>query len=431
MSLEVTLLQLLRYRERYERLAKAVPKAALEPKSVFILDDFGKFFKEFPDVERIEFEPFNLYFTTFAHPTLTEEQRALYRVMLAEVLNKDCDAALEAGIMERLLAAETAHRVTDLISQYNEGAEIDLYVSLRDEMSRYEAATAKKGRLPWVDADIEDILADDKDDRGLHWPIQCLDLTMRGLRPGDFVIYAGRPDKGKTTGVAQIVTHMAAQFNEYYGPEHGRCVLWFNNEGPGRRIVQRMYQAALNATVAELIRKSSGGTLKEEYALKMGGLDRIRVMDVHDFWSYELEDIMRRCPPGLVVFDMLDNVKFGGQTLNGGQRTDQILEAAYQWGRLMGVKYDTPVIATSQISADGDGLPFPTLSMLKDSKTGKQGAADAIITLGSKNESMYDGVRWIGLTKNKLARAGQPKSPNAEVLFDGERSRLLMPTENA
>ena len=427
--METTLLQLLKTRERYERLAKAVPKAALEPKSVFILDDFGKFFAEFSEVQRIELEPFNLWFCSFAHPTLTEEQRALYRVMLAEVLDKDCDAALEAGIMERLLAAETAHRVTDLISQYNEGAEVDLYVALRDEMTRYEAATTRKGRLPWVDADIDDILADDKEDKGLHWPIECLNLCMRPARPGDFIVLAGRPDKGKTTVIAQVVSYMAAQFNEYYGPNHGRSVLWFNNEGPGKRIVQRIYQAALNATVADLIRKSKGATLKEEYALAVGGIDRIRVMDIHDFWSYEVEDIMRRCPPGLVVFDMVDNIKFSGAALNGGQRTDQLLESMYQWSRLMGVKYDTPVIATSQISADGDGLPFPTLSMLKDSKTGKQGAADAIITLGSKNESMYDGVRWIGLTKNKLARAGQPKSPNAEVLFDGERSRLLMPTE--
>jgi replicative DNA helicase len=154
-------------------------------------------------------------------------------------------------------------------------------------------------------------------------------------------------------------------------------------------------------------------------------------MDIHDFYSYEVEDIMRRCPPGLVVFDMVDNIKFSGNASNGGQRTDQVLEAMYQWSRLMAVKYDTPVIANSQISADGDGLTFPTLSMLKDSKTGKQGAADAIITLGSSNDPFYEKTRWIGLTKNKLARTGQPKSPQAEVLFDGDRGRLLMPTEAA
>ncbi|CAB3795609.1 DnaB-like helicase C-terminal domain-containing protein [Pararobbsia alpina] len=430
MSIEVTLLQLLKYRERYERLAKAVPAAALEAKSVVILNDYGTFFQEFPDAARIEHEPFMLWFKAFAHPTLTAEQLGLYSALLANVLNKDCDPSLESGIMERMLAAETANRVTDLITQYNEGGEIDLYVALRDEIERFEANTNRKVRVPWVSEDIDSILQDDKNDRGLHFRLDCLNTVMRPLRGGDFLVYAGRPDKGKTTGISSEVTYMAGQFDAYYGLQHGRYVLWMNNEGPGRRIVQRNYQSAINATMSDLIRKSNAGTLKDEYAAAVGALDRIRVLDIHDFWNYEVEDIMKRYPPGLVIMDMVDNIKFGGQALNGGQRTDQILEAQYQWARLMGVKYDTPVIATSQISADGDGLQFPTLPMLKDSKTGKQGAADAIITLGSVNDPFYASSRWIGTTKNKLRRQGAPQSPQCEVLFDGERGRICMPLEN-
>ncbi|MBO1859374.1 AAA family ATPase [Burkholderia cenocepacia] len=431
MSIEVTLLQLLKYRERYERLAKAVPTAALEAKSVVILGDYGKFFTEFPEQQRIELEPFMLWFGTFAHPTLTPEQLGLYRALLGRVLNEDCDPSLEAGIMERLVAAETANRVTSLIEKYNNGDELDLYVSLRDEIERFEQNTNRKVRVPWISEDIDSILLDDKDDRGLHWRLDCLNTVMRPLRGGDFVVYAGRPDKGKTTSISSEVTYMAGQFDAYYGPNSGRYVLWMNNEGPGRRIVQRTYQSALNATMAELIRMSNSGALKDKYAEAVGGVDRIRIMDIHDFWNYEVEDIMRRCPPGLVVMDMVDNIKFGGQALNGGQRTDQLLEAQYQWARLMAVKYDTPIIATSQISADGDGLQFPTLPMLKDSKTGKQGAADAIITLGAVNDPFYASSRWIGMTKNKLRRQGAPQSPQAEVMFDGERGRLLMPVEAA
>lgn len=431
MSIEVTLLQLLKYRERYERLAKAVPTAALESKSVVILGDYGKFFTEFPDQQRIELEPFMLWFGTFAHPSLTQEQLALYRALLGRVLNEDCDPSLEVGIMERLVAAETANRVTSLIEKYNNGDEIDLYVTLRDEIERFEQNTNRKVRVPWVSEDIDSILLDDKDDRGLHWRLDCLNTVMRPLRGGDFIVLAGRPDKGKTTEISSEITYMAEQFDAYYGLNSGRHVLWMNNEGPGKRIVQRTYQSALNATMADLIRMSNNGTLKDRYADAVGGVDRIRIMDVHDFWNYEVEDIMRRCPPGLVVMDMVDNIKFGGQALNGGQRTDQLLEAQYQWARLMAVKYDTPIIATSQISADGDGMQFPTLPMLKDSKTGKQGAADAIITLGASNDPFYASSRWIGMTKNKLRRQGAPQSPQAEVMFDGERGRLLMPVETA
>lgn len=125
------------------------------------------------------------------------------------------------------------------------------------------------------------------------------------------------------------------------------------------------------------------------------------------------------------MFDMLDNIKFGGATANNGQRTDQLLEAMYQWGRIIAVKHDCVVLATSQISADGENLAFPTLSMLKDSKTGKQGAADFILTIGY--QSQQPNTRFLGLTKNKLAREGGPKTLNVQAIFDGGRGRYVDP----
>lgn len=144
-------------------------------------------------------------------------------------------------------------------------------------------------------------------------------------------------------------------------------------------------------------------------------------MDIHDFWNHEVEDIMREHNPAIVVFDMVDNIKFGGAANNNGQRTDQLLEAMYQWARVMGVKHDCVVLATSQVSADGENMQYPLLGMLKDSKTGKQGAADAIITIGYQSD--YPDARFMGTTKNKLAREGAPKSPRSEVHFDGSHGR--------
>jgi len=426
-SLEVTLLRLLKYRDKYERLAKAVPKSALEVKSAVILEDFGKFFAEFPDAERIDHEPFMLWFRVFAHPGLTEEQKAFYDALLLPVFEYDCPPELEDGILERLLQAETATRVADVLQKFERGEEIDLYVALQEETQRYEAHTSRKTRVPWVDEDIGSILGDDRDDKGLHFRLECLNLCMRPLRGGDFVILAGRPDKGKTTAVASEITHMSSQFEDVYGSDHGRYTLWFNNEGPGRRIVQRVYQSALGCTLSELMQLHTSGFLMQHYAATVGAVDRIRVLDVHDFYSYEIEDILRRYPPGLVVFDMVDNIRFGGSALHGGERTDQVLEAMYQWARFMAVKYDTPIIATSQLSADAEGVTFPSQAQLKDSKTGKQGAADVIITLGASNDPIYAGSRWIGTPKNKLRRQGAPYSPQAEIIFDADRARLVMP----
>jgi replicative DNA helicase len=61
--------------------------------------------------------------------------------------------------------------------------------------------------------------------------------------------------------------------------------------------------------------------------------------------------------------------------------------------------------------------------MLKDSRTGKQGAADVILTIGTVNEPGLENSRYFGTTKKKKARTGAPSSPRTEVQFIGDRGR--------
>ncbi len=329
--------------------------------------------------------------------------------------------------MARLVAADTVINLTSMLERYNDGDEVDLGSALRDTIERFELDTNRKVKTPWVLDNIEDLLKDDEDDKGLHWRNPDLNLSMRPLRPGDFGLIAARPDVGKTTFCTDNLTHFAAQLPELY-PDEERSILWFNNEGPGRKIVSRLYQSALGCTVSELIAKSNAGTIRADYEKAIRGpASTIRVFDIHDFWNHEVEDIIRATPPALIMFDMIDNIRFGGSTNNNGQRTDQLLEAMYQWGRIIGVKHDCAVLGTSQISADGENLCYPTLSMLKDSKTGKQGAADFILTIGFQPD--FPNMRHLGLTKNKLAREGAPKSPKIETVMDGSRGRYRTPAE--
>ena len=433
MSLDLTILRLLKYRDRCSRLLKAVPQQVLGPQTATVLADFQSFFAAFPDEGRIPHAEFMSWFK-MRHPSLTPEQLTVYDHLLKQV-QEDVAPGLEQGLMERLVAAETAYNVAALLQRWNQGDEVDLYVALRGEVAAFEAHTNRKVKVPWVEDRIADLLVDEQNDAGLHWRLSCLNMSMRPLRGGDFGVIAGRPDKGKTTLLTSELTFMAPQVAQMYNNE--RSIIWLNNEGPGKRIVQRCYQSALNMTIPELVEhvqkpatKGSGfeHKLDELYATAMGGrIDLIKVFNIHDFWSHEVEDLLAKTPAGLVVFDMVDNIKFGGGASNGGERTDQLLEAMYQWVRVLSVKYDVPMLATSQVSADGDGMQYPTLGMLKDSKTGKQGAAEFIMTIGASNDPSMEGSRFMGMTKNKLHRFGGPKDPRCEVRFDGARGRYNMP----
>ena len=124
--------------------------------------------------------------------------------------------------------------------------------------------------------------------------------------------------------------------------------------------------------------------------------------------------------PALVVFDMIDNIRGFGDSA----RTDQRLESMYQWAREAAVKHEFAGIATSQISVDGAGMQFPLDHMLKDSKTGKQGACDFIIMGGASDDEGYKNVRFIGVPKNKLRREGTDADPKTAVQFKPEICRL-------
>ncbi|WCD56154.1 DNA helicase [Caulobacter phage KSC] len=416
---------MLRRREDHDKVIRAVPKHVMDIHTKTILEDFGKFFAEFPDEHEIDGKgTFWTWFYSFAHPSLNAEQRAHYQALLAQV-NEELTQAQKDGLMARLVEADAAHRMTEMLQAYNEGGEVSVAAELRAIMDKLEQDTARKVKTPLVQADIRAMLEQDRNNIGFTWPpgLEGLNLCMRPGRAGDFIVGAARPDTGKTSLAAAAVVHWATQLDEVFPPIDGipqeREIIWLNNEGMGDRIVMRLYQAALAATVEDLCKWDADGTLYSRYVEAIGGRDCIKVYDVHEFWTHELEDILRTTKPGIIIGDMPDNFRYGGDVNNGGQRTDQLLEALYQWLRIRGVKYNSMVYATSQISADGENMAYPLLGMLKDSKTGKQGAADVILTMGFKPE--FPTTRYLGCTKNKLVRSGKPKDPRIEVTFDGSR----------
>lgn len=434
MSLDITILQVLRDRDKYERLCRVVPWAALDQQIAIILKDYGDYFKEHPAAKTVEPGPFTLWFLGFKHKNLKPEVQSIFKSLLAQI-TKPLAPGVEDGLTARLVAADKATKATQILQDWDEGKDIDLLACLKNLTEEYEQDLDRKVKNPQVLTPIEDILKADENDHGLHFRLPCLNRHIKPLQGGDFVVVAARPDKGKTTFGASELTCMAAQLAEVY-PDERRDGLWFNNEGPGVRIVQRCFQAALGVTTEEMValnNKPAPAThakhktaLRAAYADAMNGEPgRLRIFDIHDMWNHEVEAIIQLYKPGFILFDMIDNIKFGGQAANNGQRTDQILEEMYKWARNIAVKYNCAVLAMSQLSADADGVAFPTLPQLKDSKTGKQGAADVIITLGSVNEPSLDTSRYIGTTKNKKVRTGMAGSPRQEVQFKGDIARYV------
>ena len=403
--IDLSLLRIMKHRDEYFKIKSRVPKAALDPQTNALLTDFGVFFNRMPEAEVIDMTDFMPIFRAL-HPKLSQEQQASYNAIM-ERLRPNVDKDTHAGIMQSMLELRLGTELANVLSKWDEGEVPNIHAAISDISSSYERDADIKV-LDYIKIDIDSLLDSRHEDKGITWRLECLNKAMRNLLPGDFGIIAGRPDKGKTTFIASEVSHMAPQLPT------GQNVVWLNNEGKGESIYLRLIQASLGLTMSEMRGvRERGERLVDMYAEIVGNENRIRIVDIHGLDTYAVENIVRANDTGILIYDMIDKIRGFGDAA----RTDLGLEAMYDWARELGVKHDIIGMATSQISNEGDGLQYPTLGMLKDSKTGKQGACDFQLMIGASNDPNLSGQRYLGLPKNKLRREGEAGDPRTAVNF--------------
>lgn len=417
--IDINLLRILKTRKDYNKVVPNLPLKLMDEKVQLLIKDFGKYFKTFPSHDSIDLQTFLPRFQQWHQGFDADTFTAFTRVLQQIISNVDEDT--RNGILGQVYELDLATKLANAAAQYQDG---DLSVPLSDLITSYVDTykVAVGARLAeYIDGDdIDSILETELDYSGISWRLGCLNAHMRGLRGGDMGIVAARPDQGKTTFFTSEITHMAPQLPE------DKNIVWLNNEGSGKRILPRLYQSAIGCTLHELKELRDRGKLRAAYADAVGRTNRIRIHDIHGFNVGQVEAILEKSNAGIIIFDMLDNVT----GFQGESRTDLQLECMYQWARERAVKYDAVVLASSQISQDGDGQAFPTQTMLKDSKTGKQGACDFIIMIGAKNEAGYENIRYIGTPKNKLRREGMRKDPLATVNLNVDTARYTDPEDS-
>lgn len=429
--MEMTLLRLSKDRSQFAKLVPHAPAEGLEKTTITLLSALKSFYHEFPDVTRVDIGAFKQWFMTYKATSIATDEKELLGALIDQ-MRTDVAAGMESGMMERLLTAELASKAVTIIMKWNEGSEVDLHAELAVLAEGFTERLDRKSKIPLVTESPEDLLHMDEIGGGITFRLKAINKSFRPMIGGDFGIYAMRPDAGKTTFLTSESSFWVKQLDEVW-PGEERVGIWFNNEGPGRRIKQRFYQSALGATVPEMVAMVKAGTLTSNLVAALGYDPKVRermlFFDIHGMNSFEVEQIMKQYKVGFAIFDMIDNIRFVGEMANGGTRTDQMLEQMYGQVRIWCVKHDCIGWATSQISGDGAGLQYPTMTMLKDSKTGKQGACDFILMGGKLDDPTMEPYRYLGAPKNKLHKPGGPKDPRSEVLFDAERGRFNDPQE--
>ncbi|QDP66059.1 MAG: putative ATP-dependent helicase [Prokaryotic dsDNA virus sp.] len=414
--IDLALLRIIKYKEQFDKVQRYIPNAAISKKTKAIVSDIRKYFKDNPEETVLDFPSFRSMFFTVWHKNMNDESCDYYNKLITR-MEEDVPESVKKNIINQLLELEFATNVGNIISEYEAGEEIEVVLEVSKLANAVKDALVKTTGVEYAGFD-DATVGDTDDDTGYEWPIAIMNETYRRVQGGDQYIVAARPGKGKTSFLTHLNWSLVQQMPK------NKYIVWFNNESRRQRIMSRQIQSALNKTNGELKALKDKGELRDAYINEMGSTDRVRVYDIHGQNNIYLEDILENIGldnVGAIVIDMLDNVKFPTRR---DIREDQKLEQLYQWSRELGVKYNCPVFPTSQISNEGAGMQYPTENMLKDSKTGKQGACDGIIMIGASDDPLLQNKRFISMPKDKNKREGLPKM-QAEVTFDADRGRYI------
>ena len=411
------LLSALSTKQRYNSLKHVVPQGMVAPDTLALLQWYGAYYAAFPERDVVDIDELqSLVRLRSAHAAPESVQITMH--LIEQLRNKPDDTAIN-GILGQLYELDLSGRAAALIEKYQRGDEVDLAY----ELSRLaqQAVRSKASATPddYIKTGIGELLAEVSDDKGLKFRrIAALREHILGLQGGASIAIAARPDKGKTSFIASVLTDFAPQVVDMYRGE--RPILWLNNEGSGKRIIPRIYQAALGKDLNEIILMSNSNTLVPAYTQAVGGVaDLIRVKDMHGASLAQIEQVIEAQRPAVVVADMLANFRLSS-AVNGANKADAVEQIWQEWRELM-VRHDCIGMATVQISVEGGNMLYPPYSALKDSKTGIQGATDVIIMMGSLDNPDAQTIRGLSSPKNKFATPGKPSCFQSEVYFDGAR----------
>lgn len=255
-------------------------------------------------------------------------------------------------------------------------------------IGRFEEEEKEEAKEEFVTDDLELLYHETRHKPGLRWRLKTLNESLGSLRKGDFGFVFARPETGKTTWLANEITHMAGQIPEGKGP-----ILWFNNEEGGYKVKIRIMQAALGCNLASLYSNRDKSFAKYMEVTK----GNIKLKDSASINKREISKLCRELNPSLIVFDQIDKIKGFDN-----DREDLRLGSIYIWARELAKNY-CPVIGVCQADVSGEGKKYLTMDNVANAKTSKQAEADWILGIGTVHDEGLKYVRYLHLSKNKLS----------------------------
>jgi archaellum biogenesis ATPase FlaH len=390
MSLEAALLKALSSKANYERFIHIIDMKRLNPITALLLKDYKKYYDKYK--EDVNFETFYPSFCDWHKRDLDDRDLKQYRETVFPAI---IEANPMPSLFVSLLEKEASQKIEDSVSNgINSEDILNIIHDLGEKRKQYLPEGEDEETFTLVSVDVSKLDVTN----GIEWALSSLQAGLNSIMPGQFIVVAADSNTGKS---AFCITQAVHTFKHLHKIKSKRPILYCTSEDTKEdlacRFLSCLYKDKMLGGFEEIIKQYSkvSESFKKHYDEKLFiGMQIRSPSDLH-----RIKEKILKYNPSLIIIDMLDKLS----------NSDQIQDLTKLYQEIRSIANDgIPVIGTSQTGntswQDKETGQFKSRKFLSDkdlsgSKSGKQGAAYCIISIG-KDDDMPD-IRYISTTKKK------------------------------
>lgn len=392
--MDLDILAALSQRAAFDSYSRFVTASSLSEEAWTIFSAMGEWLKA-NQAPAIDWPAFGAWFVLVRSAKLDKGKLRVCKDLITKLTTRE--ASGEAGaLIHGLARRDYAAKIGDLALRISDGEKGE-FSEIEHLLAEYARFTGQIDQLeshfsPFNVEALRTAAAP-----GLGWRHRALQAGAGDLRRGDLVAFVKRPNTGGTTFVASEATWMAEGLEE-----DDAQVLWINNEQRGELVTSRIMQACLQWKTDRMLAEPEKA--HSEYLARMGREDRILVVDWTGIRGKDVERILDKMKnPKLIVLDQAWKMKGFDSKKGGGEESADRQTAIANWERETAKTY-APVLGVYQADFTAEGQRWINQSQIYYSKTGIQGEADLIITMG--RDFKTGDSRYVWLPKNKMLTPG-------------------------
>jgi len=213
------------------------------------------------------------------------------------------------------------------------------------------------------------------------YPLRLNKELKGGMLPGRHMIVFARSELGKTACAITMAVGFAKK---------GHRVLYLTNEDQAADLMIRAIMAFTKTPQEQITSETLAEALRK-------GLGNIRVVDICPGTVAEIESLVRKYRPAVLITDQIRNVLHGKV-----ENTTQRLDAVAQGIRAIGKRYGLVPVSLTQAGDSARDKAILDDGDIDSSNTGIPGAACVLLGVGATQEMRKDGTLMFTLCKNKI-----------------------------